>query len=69
VEPGDLGAEPIDLGQQVQPGRLVRCAHETMIPRSTRPPPATGGKLRITAVYNNDEVDVGIGDLADAEPT
>lgn len=30
---------------------------------------ATGGKLRITAVYNDDEVEVGIGDLADAEPT
>jgi len=29
---------------------------------------ATGGKLRITAVYNDDEVDVGIGDLVDSEP-
>lgn len=29
---------------------------------------ATGGKLRITAVYSDDEVEVGIGDLLDAEP-
>jgi len=29
---------------------------------------ATGGKLRITAIYNDDEVDVGIGDLIDSEP-
>jgi len=29
---------------------------------------ATGGKLRITAVYNDDEVDVGIGDIVDPEP-
>lgn len=27
---------------------------------------ATGGRLRITAVYDDDEVDVGIGDLTDA---
>lgn len=29
---------------------------------------ATGGKLRITAVYNDDEVEVGLGDLVDIEP-
>lgn len=28
---------------------------------------ATGGKLRITAVYNDDEIEVGISDLADAD--
>lgn len=27
---------------------------------------ATGGRLRITAVYDDDEVEVGIGDLTDA---
>ncbi len=30
---------------------------------------ATGGKLRITAVYNDDEVEVSIGDLLDVEPS
>lgn len=29
---------------------------------------ATGGKLRITAVYSDDEVEVGIGDLVEVEP-
>lgn len=29
---------------------------------------ATGGKLRVIAVYNDDEVELGIGDLADSEP-
>lgn len=28
---------------------------------------ATGGKLRITAVFDDDEVEVGIGDLVDVE--
>jgi hypothetical protein len=27
---------------------------------------ATGGRLRITAVYDDDEVEVGIGDLTNA---
>ena len=29
---------------------------------------ATGGKLKITAVYNDDEVEVGIGDTVEPEP-
>lgn len=29
---------------------------------------ATGGKLKITAVYNDDEVEVGIGEAAEPEP-
>ena len=30
---------------------------------------ATGGKLRITAVFDDTEVEVGIGDLLEAEPS
>jgi DNA-binding Xre family transcriptional regulator len=30
---------------------------------------ATGGQLRIVAVYDDDEIEVGIGDLNDALPT
>ncbi len=30
---------------------------------------ATGGKLRITAVFNDTEVEVGVGDLLEAEPS
>ena len=30
---------------------------------------ATGGKLRITAIFDDTEVEVGIGDLLEAEPS